>query len=219
MKKSTLWMVVGLTSVVMFMCVGIGVASQMLGVGGSSVTGAAKSDVNLEKLTKAFENHVKTDSKDIKDFEKVVNDKSKGIYNGTNKVTVTMEKSGEVTGFHDKDNDGSYKKPGDTLVFKLNVEKEKKNVVASDRHHHHYRYRPSYGGFFTGYLVGSMLTRQHSYYGGRYWRAPRGGTYVKPGYYNRSRSYRSRRTSGFGRSNRSSSYGRRSRSGGFGFGK
>ena len=158
-----------------------------------------------------------------------------------------MEKSGEVVGFVDRNTNDAYDISSDDKLFSIQAEKDKEEVVATDNHNRHYRHRPS-SGFFTGYLVGSMLTRQRGYYGGGYWTAPR-SNYVRPGYYSKLRSQpkgissssrsRSRssswgssrrssssssgsKSSSWGSSNRSSSMGRSrsgSRSGGFSFGK
>lgn len=230
MKKSTLWRNVGIAATVLSVFVSIGICLSSSSTSNSSKYGAAaaaKADVNLEKLTKAFEAYAKTGAQDVKGFEPIVNDKSRGIYNGKEKVEVSMSTTGEVIGFVDKDKDGAYKKDKDSKVFSIQAEKNKNNVVASDHHQNHYRYRPSGSGFFTGMLVGHMFTRQRAYYG-HHWTAPRTARYVKPGYYNRARSsYRSRsRSRSYGssgsrsyKSNRSSSSGTRRSSGGFGFGK
>ena len=173
---------------------------------------AASTDVNLEKLTKAFEDYVNQGSKDLNQFEKTVNDKSKDIYDGAGHVDVTLGKSGAVIGYKNKNTEPTYEKDADEKVFELNVDKKDKRVVARDSHNHYYRHRPSSSGFFTGMLVGNMLSSQRSYYGGRYYRAPSNVNYQRSGYYSRVRSR--------SRSVRSGSRSRsRSRSGGFGFGK
>ncbi len=196
MKKTTTWMVATLGLV---MVVGAGCSSK------------PASQVNLEALTKSFEAHA-TKAKEGQDFdaagfEAQVNDKTKKIYSGKDKLDVELLKSGEVVGFKDKNSNDTYEKATDEQIFSLQVEKDKKEVVATDEHKHHYRHRPG-GGFFTGYLIGSMLSRQRGHYGGRYWSAPSSARYVKPGYYGKSV-----------RSGSRTSTRRSSRSGGFGFGK
>ena len=216
MKKSTIWLVVGIASVVLFMIAG---CCAFLGSGSSEgdVSGAATANVDLEKLTKTFEAYVQAGRKDLNGFERDVNDKSKGIYTGTEPVKVTMVKSGAVLGYNNKDADPAYNPGSDTKVFELNINDKERQVVATDRHDNYYRYQPSYGGFFTGYLVGSMLSGHRGYYPGGYYRAPAGARFQRSGYYNRMRSS-APRSSGF---RSGGSFGGRSggRSGGFGFGK
>jgi len=215
-KKSTIWLIVGIGAAVMFACVSCATFASFLPSSNSNINGAARADVDLEKLTSAFEKYVSAGTDDIKKFEATVNDKSKGIYKGKDKVTVDFNSTGAVVGYVDKNADSAFQKTGDEKVFELNVHNEKKQVVAQDRYNNYYAHRPSSSGFFTGLLIGNMLTRQRSYYGGGYWAPPRSANYVRSGYYNRSRGYSSRST----RSGSRSSYGRsRSGSGGFGSGK
>ncbi len=217
MKKSTVWLIVGIGSMVSLMVLGCCAFGAISGGSGSNVgSAAAVANVDLEKLTKSFEKNVSGDSKDLNAFKKDVNDKSKGIYTGKDPVDVTMIKDGGVVGYVNKDTEPDYDATKDEKVFELQVAPEEKNVVAKDRYDNHYRYRPTGSGFFTGYLIGSMLTNQRSYYGGRTYRAPTGVSYKKPGYYNRMKS--SSRSSSF-RSGSRSSYRSGSRSGGFGSGK
>ena len=218
MKKSTIWLIVGIISIIMLSVVGCCTLGLVLGDSDSNVSSSAvaSTQINLEKLTKAFEDYVNQGSKDLNQFEKTVNDKSKDIYDGPGHVDVTMGKSGAVIGYKNKNTEPTYEKDADEKVFELNVDKKDKRVVARDRHNHYYRHRPS-SGFFTGYLVGSMLSSQRSYYGGRYYRAPSNVRYQRSGYYSRVRSGSRSRSFRSGSRSRSSRSG--SRSGGFGFGK
>lgn len=220
MKKSTVWLIVGIGSLVSLMVIGCCAFGAINGDKANVSSGAAASNVNLEKLTKEFEKDVSAGSKDLTTFEASVNDKTKGIYKGTDHVDVEMIKDGGVVGFVNKDTEPTYDATKDEKVFEMQVAAEEKNVVAKDRHNNHYRYRPSGSGFFTGYMVGSMLRSQRSYYpAGRSYRSPSGVSYKKPGYYNRMKS--SGRSSSFRSGSRSTSSGSRSgsRSGGFGSGK
>ena len=229
MKKSTVWLIVGIGAVVMFMIVGCCTVSAIVGKKSGNTTAVAKSDIDLEKLTKAFETYVSGGAKDINGFEKVVNDKSKGIYKGKDTVKVTMDNKGAVMGYVDKDNAPGYTKGKDEVVFTMQAEKDKKRVVAYDRHRNYYGHRSSSSGFFTGLLIGNMLTRQRGYYG-YYWRPPASARWRTTGYYNRMRSsygrsrsyrsgYRSSRSGSYRSSGYRSGYRSGSRSGGFSFGK
>lgn len=211
MKKSTTWLIVGIGAAVLLMIAGCCAVSAVMNKGGDfNGKASAKAEVDLEKLTKEFETYINANSQDVNGFEKVVNDKTKNIYKGKDHVSVTMQKSGEVIGYVNKDTEPTYESGKDELVFSLQAEKDKQRVVARDRYSNHYGYRPSSSGFFTGMLVGNMLTRQHSYYGGRYWSAPSNASWRQSGYYNKmgsssSRGFRSGSSSGY-RSGSSSSY-------------
>ena len=219
MKKSTIWLIVGISAAIMSMIVGCCIVSSVTSnnstFGGKA---AAVAEVDLEKLTKEFETYVTANSQDINGFEKVINDKSKGIYKGTDHVSVTMQKSGEVIGYVNKDTEPTYEAGKDKLVFSLQAEKGQSRVVARDSYSNHYAYRPSSSGFFTGLLIGNMLSRQTSYYG-YHWSAPRGTTFQQPGYYNRmssassSRGFRTGSSSSSSSGYRSGSYSSGSRSG------
>lgn len=217
MKKSTVWLIAGIASMVVLMVVGCCAVGAMSDKGSGSYSGAAAANIDLEKLTKEFEKHATGDTKDLSAFEQAVNDKNNKIYTGTGHVDVDLKKDGGVVGFVNKDTDPTYDPVKDEKVFELQVAKEQQQVVANDRYNNHYRYRPTGSGFFTGYLIGSMLSNQRSYYpGGRYYSPPSNVNYKKPGYYNRMKSSGSR--SSFRSGSRSSTRSG-SRSGGFGFGK
>ena len=225
---------VGMGSLVSLMVLG---CCALGGVSGDTSTSgieraAAASDVNLEKLTEQFEVYVTSDAQDLNGFEQVINDKTRGIYKGDGYVNVTLAKDGGVIGFENKDAAPTYDPAVDEKVFELQVAPQEKQVIARDRYDNHYRYHPTGSGFFTGMLIGSMLSSQRSYYPrGSSYRPPANTRYQQPGYYNRARS--SGRSSSFGRRNSGSrstggsfrggsSYGggrSGGRSGGFGSGK
>ncbi len=231
MQKSTTYLIAGVGA--MFaMSIAACCAFGALSSNSSSDThvNVAGAEVDLEKLTKAFEAHVTANSQDLNGFEKVVNDKAQGIYLGDDPVSVTMQKDGEVVGFVNKNTETTYEKGTDALVFSLQVEQEKKRVVAHDSGQRYYAYHSPSSGFFTGYLIGSMLSNQRGYYGGSYYRAPATANFVQPGYHNSLKSsYRSPsvRSGSYGRSSGAKSWSSGSsspsrsgyRSGGSGSGK
>lgn len=205
MKKSTIWLIVGIGALVLAGIVGC-CALGSTGDDSTTTTSATTAgEVNLEELAKAYKRYIKKGNKDINGFERIVNS-DKDIYKGSEPVRVTIDDKGQVVGYKNKDNKPGYDKAADEMVFTLNAEKDKKRIVATDRRRRHYGL--SAGDIFGLYLISRMLDTQRSYYGGRYYRAPRSGNWVRSGYYRRSRSVRS------GSRGRS-----RSRGGGFGFGK
>lgn len=80
-------------------------------------------------------------------------------------VGVTMDASGAIKGFADANQD-NVKGAGEKELFKIEIDEQRNRVVASDGggHYRDHSYRP--GGFFTGYLLGSMLGRNRGYYSG-----------------------------------------------------
>jgi hypothetical protein len=222
-QTSSKYLLIGLGAICAMSVVGCLVFAALTG---SSHTNVAGAEVDLEKLTTAFEASVTPTSQDLNGFEQAVNDKSKGIYIGEGHVDVAMQKDGEVVGFVNKNTEPTYEKGVDALVFSLQAEQEQQRVVATDSGQRHYSYRPSGSGFFTGYMIGSMLSNQRTVYGPTGYRAPATANWVKPGYHTSLKSsYRSPsvRSGSYGKSSGSKSWssGSRSgyRSGGSGFGK
>ena len=93
------------------------------------------------------------------------------------KIGVQMEDSGDVVGFKDGNGNGT-KDAIEKKLFTVMIDSEGGRLIAKDEANHHRdrSYRPR-GGFFTGYLIGSMMGRNRSYYTG-----PRAA--MKPNYKN-----------------------------------
>lgn len=81
-------------------------------------------------------------------------------------VGVEFNESGSIIGFADSDNN-NVKSSAEKQVFTLDLDFERNRVVASDNsgHYRDHRYRPRFG-FFSGYMLASMLNRNNSYYTG-----------------------------------------------------
>jgi hypothetical protein len=80
-------------------------------------------------------------------------------------IGVTMIGTGAIQGFVDKNRDGVKEGSGEKELFKVQLDPERKRIIASDasnQHHrdHHYGFSP--GGFFMGYLLATMLSRQRA---------------------------------------------------------
>jgi len=83
-------------------------------------------------------------------------------------ISTSMSKSGAITGFTDTDRNG-IRDGSDKLLFTIEMDGKGERLIATDVQnqyhrdtHYNYRHGSGMGGFFTGYLIGSMLTRQHS---------------------------------------------------------
>jgi hypothetical protein len=210
MKKSSMWLGIFVGTLILISVVAC--CTFIPSATNSNDVYAAGSEVNLEELTKAYENYVKTGKKDVTGFESVVN--RPPVYMGKERVSVKMNDAGSVVGYKDDNGQVGYQQ-SDTQVFVIDADKENEQLVAKDRDNRYYRHRSP--GLFTYALMGYMIGSQRSYYGGRYYRPPAGAKYVRSGYHNRLRSSSSSSSS---RSFRSGSSGTRRRSGGgFGFGK
>ena len=81
-------------------------------------------------------------------------------------IGTSMSKSGTITGFTDQDKNG-VRDGSDKLLFTIEMDGEGERLIATDvqnqyRRDTHYRSGGGMGGFFTGYLIGSMLMGQRS---------------------------------------------------------
>lgn len=80
-------------------------------------------------------------------------------------VGVIMAPSGDIEGYKDTNSDKK-KSSGEKKLFSIQIDEENSRVVATDDTYyrdHTYRRR---SGFFSGYLIGSMMGRNRSYYRG-----------------------------------------------------
>ena len=81
-------------------------------------------------------------------------------------VGVEFNASGSIIGFADSDKNNT-KSATEQQLFTIDIDAERNRVVASDTggHYRDHQYRPRFG-FFSGYMLGSMLNRNNSYYSG-----------------------------------------------------
>lgn len=112
-------------------------------------------------------------------------------------VGVVLESSGAMLGF--TDSNGDHKKSGsDRGLFRIEVDTDKNRIIASDLQRPQYRrdhyYGSSYyghryhggGGFFMGYMLGSMSGRSYRHYGNSGRRPNYSGMSMAPSGYQRS---------------------------------
>lgn len=81
-------------------------------------------------------------------------------------IAAKMTEQGDVEGYKDA-NKNKVADTGEKKLFTVVVDAEGSRLIAFDdaNHYRDQSYRPR-GGFFTGYLIGSMLGRNRSYYSG-----------------------------------------------------
>jgi len=132
-------------------------------------------------------------------------------------IGVRFQPAGSIEGFVDNNKDMKMSGTGETHLFEVQIDQERKRLIASDKNGNHhrdrpYRYRPS--GFFMGYMLGNMFTRQNSYYSGARTKPKFGSMKMS------SKSYHSSAVSqARAKSSRSSSPRSKGGSRGFSFGK
>jgi hypothetical protein len=82
------------------------------------------------------------------------------------KIGVKMNSDGAIEGFTDPNSD-MVKDANEKRLFLVEIDAARNRLIASDTYQNNrdYHYHPRPGGFFTGYLLGSMLGRQNSFYG------------------------------------------------------
>ena len=80
-------------------------------------------------------------------------------------VGVAFAAGGEIVGFQDP-NGNNVQDLGETKEFTVTNDVDNSRLVASDNNGHHrpYGFRP--GGMMMGYMLGSMMGRQNSFYSG-----------------------------------------------------
>ncbi len=135
-------------------------------------------------------------------------------------VGVSMSPGGEIVGFQDP-NQNMVQDMGEDKEFTVTIDIANNRLVASDNHGYHrphgYGFSPS--GMMMGYMLGSMMGRQNSFYSGAMSSAKPGfsNTPMSPANYHKSAvsSVRSSRVS----SSTSSAARARTGSKGFSFGK
>jgi len=126
---------------------------------------------------------------------------------------VKFADSGTVLGFADA-NGNNKQDTGEKELFTVDIDPAKKRLIASDKTYYRDRaYRPRFG-FFTGYMFGSMMGRNRSYYSGS--RAS-----MKPNWGSKSMSSKGYHKAALSKARTSARSSARSRSGskGFSFGK
>ena len=98
-------------------------------------------------------------------------------------IGVDLRGDGALEGFKDP-NKNMKKESGETTYFTIEIDKERKrliasNTVAGDTYRRDRAYRPR-GGMLSGFILGSMLFRQNSYYGGSRARPTYGNMRMNP---------------------------------------
>jgi hypothetical protein len=80
-------------------------------------------------------------------------------------VGVAFAAGGEIVGFKDP-NGNNVQDLGETKEFTVTIDVDNSRLVASDNNGHHRPYGFQPGGMMMGYMLGSMMGRQNSFYSG-----------------------------------------------------
>jgi hypothetical protein len=132
---------------------------------GESVTVNASAEVDSQEMMLQAIDPTKQDADKEKEFLAKLAATMNDLKVMQSKVGVSMTAGGEINGFLDP-NGNNIQDAGESKEFTVTIDVANNRLVASDNNGHHrpYGFRP--GGFMTGYLLGSMLGRQNSFYGG-----------------------------------------------------
>lgn len=132
---------------------------------GESVAVNASAEVDSQEMMLQAVDPTKQDAEKEKEFLTKLAATMNDLKVMQAQVGVSMTAGGEINGFLDP-NGNNIQDVGETKEFTVTIDVANSRLVASDNNGHHrpYGFRP--GGFMTGYLLGSMLGRQNSFYGG-----------------------------------------------------
>ena len=96
----------------------------------------------------------------LSQFEDDLNQATPKLY--AKNIGVSLESNGSILGFSDDNYNGKYDSKEQKL-FSLEVDAENNRLLASEGERvREYRHRSHGGGFFTGMLIGSLLSRQRT---------------------------------------------------------
>ncbi|XZE19779.1 hypothetical protein SH449x_005107 [Pirellulaceae bacterium SH449] len=125
----------------------------------------ASAEVDSQEIILAAIDPASQDSEKEKEFLTKLAAKMNELKVMESQVGVSMAAGGEIVGFLDP-NGNNIQEAGESTEFKVTIDVENSRLIASDNNGHHrpYGFRP--GGFLMGYMLGSMLGRQNSFYGG-----------------------------------------------------
>ena len=130
-----------------------------------SVTVNASAEVDSQEMMLQAIDPTKQDADKEKEFLAKLAATMNDLKVMQSKVGVSMTAGGEINGFLDP-NGNNTQDLGETKEFTVTIDVANNRLVASDNNGHHRPYGFQPGGFMTGYLLGSMLGRQNSFYGG-----------------------------------------------------
>lgn len=132
---------------------------------GESVKVNASAEVDSQEMMLQAIDPSKQDAEKEKEFLKKLAATMNDLKVMQAQVGVSMTAGGEINGYLDP-NGNNIQDAGETKEFTVTIDVANNRLVASDNNGHHRPYGFQPGGFMTGYLLGSMLGRQNSFYGG-----------------------------------------------------
>jgi hypothetical protein len=132
---------------------------------GESIAVNASAEVDSQEMMLQAIDPTKQDAEKEKEFLTKLATTMNDLKVMQARVGVSMTAGGEINGFLDP-NGNNAQDIGETKEFTVTIDVANNRLVASDNNGHHRPYGFQPGGFMTGYLLGSMLGRQNSFYGG-----------------------------------------------------
>lgn len=130
-----------------------------------TVADAANPEVTTDKQIAAIDPAKQDPTKEATFLNRYADKLNEMKLLANSKVGVAFTQGGEIVGFKDL-NENRTQDEGEAKEFTVTIDPSNQRLIASDNHGYHrpYVYRPS--GMLMGYMIGSMLGRQHSYYSG-----------------------------------------------------
>ena len=132
---------------------------------GESINVNATAEVDSEEMMIQAIDPTKQDAEKEKEFLTKLAAKMNELKVMNAQVGVSMTSGGEINGFLDP-NGNNVQDLGETKEFTVTIDVANSRLIASDNNGNHRPYGFQPGGFMMGYLLGSMLGRQNSFYGG-----------------------------------------------------
>ena len=121
---------------------------------------AAAEAVAIEPIDPAKEDAAKQD-----EFLKKLAAKLNEMHMIKSTIGCQLNSEGAIEGFADA-NANMSKEDREDRLFLVEIDAERNRLIASDTYNNHrdHHYRPRPGGFFMGYMLGSMLGRQNTHF-------------------------------------------------------
>lgn len=125
----------------------------------SSISG---DNIDLDKILAVYKDFSKKENSNLQNFADLLI--AKGLISETTNFKTRLNGQGEVVGFNDYDNNDRFT-GNDKLQFKIEVDKQRERVIASDRYNNRSFFHIGAGDLITWWMISRMLDNQRSFYG------------------------------------------------------
>lgn len=129
-------------------------------VGSSAISGE---NIDLDKILAVYKDFSKKENSNLQDFANLIVEQ--GLITETANFKAKLNGQGEVVGFNDYDNNDRFT-GSDKLQFKIEVDRQRERVIASDRYNNRSFFHIGAGDLVTWWMISRMLDSQRGFYGG-----------------------------------------------------